>query len=81
MNSRSLAEPVFVNIFRPVRRLMRQGRAKIANGGSIFGRFLIADVPPEIARCEFDCREPRCSGERWRNYEKRKSYAECEKQR
>ena len=32
---------------------------------------LIQDVPESIAVCEFDCREPQCSGERWHSCERR----------
>lgn len=32
---------------------------------------LIQDVPETIALCEFDCREPNCSAERWATCERR----------
>lgn len=31
----------------------------------------IAEVPPELAACEFDCRVTHCSGERWSNCPRR----------
>ena len=32
---------------------------------------LIQDVPKSIAICEFDCREPDCTAERWLTCERR----------
>jgi hypothetical protein len=32
---------------------------------------LIQDVPESIALCEFDCREPNCTAERWAACERR----------
>ena len=41
-------------------------------------RQIVEDVPEEIAVCEFDCAQPRCSHDRWRVCERRKQTAEGE---
>jgi hypothetical protein len=33
--------------------------------------FRIREVPPALAACEFDCREPACSEEKWHKCELR----------
>ena len=35
---------------------------------------LIQDVPETIAFCEFDCREPNCTADRWATCERRKAH-------
>jgi hypothetical protein len=38
------------------------------------GRGLIQTVPPDLARCEFECRAPTCTAERFDACEKRLEY-------
>ncbi|UCF20889.1 MAG: hypothetical protein JSU87_05660 [Gemmatimonadota bacterium] len=33
---------------------------------------LVEDVPPELAACEFDCREPNCRHGEWQSCQRRK---------
>ena len=35
---------------------------------------IVADVPPEVARCEFDCRKTQCRFGEWVNCKNRLSY-------
>ena len=35
---------------------------------------IVADVPPEVARCEFDCRKTQCRLGEWVNCKNRLSY-------
>lgn len=38
---------------------------------SLRRRVQVAEVPPALAACEFCCREPECSAERWVDCERR----------
>jgi hypothetical protein len=40
-----------------------------------FKNQIVADVPPETAVCEFDCRKQECKQEDWANCERRLSHA------
>jgi hypothetical protein len=55
-------------------------------GAGWLGRFfrrltegMVADVSPEMARCEFDCHDPLCTHEQWENCHRRKTATEGER--
>ena len=50
--------------------------------GRLFRRLtdgVVADVSPEMSRCEFDCHDPLCTHEQWENCRKRKAAAQGER--